>query len=267
MLTGLVWSALLMGLAGGPHCLVMCAAPCAAVVARARRGERAQGAADSAGARQRGSTGPAPRAGVQPLQPLQREQRAGALRRALAFHAGRLAGYAGAGALAALAMDGLAWLTQHSAALRPVWALAHAAVLAWGLMLLLQARQPDWTERAGRALWQRIQPLLAAPAGVLAAGLVWALLPCGLLYSALLVAALAGGPAQGALTMTAFALASGAWLVLGPRAFRTLAVRLNAARAQWGTRLAGGLLSAAAAWALWSDLIYKSALWCRALAA
>lgn len=258
MLTSLAWTALLMGLAGGPHCLAMCAAPCAALTGRGRGGACVQGAAgavDTQGITRAETAG----AGAQPLH---RQQRASTPWRALAFHAGRLAGYAAAGALAALAMDGLAWLTQHSAALRPAWALVHAAVLAWGLMLLLQARQPAWAERAGRALWGRMLPLLTAPAGVLAAGLVWALMPCGLLYSALLVAALSGGPAQGALTMAVFALGSGAWLVLGPWAWKGLAARLNTARAQWGTRLAGGLLSAVAAWALWTDLIHKPALWC-----
>lgn len=32
MLATLGWTALLMGLAGGPHCLAMCAAPCGALV-------------------------------------------------------------------------------------------------------------------------------------------------------------------------------------------------------------------------------------------
>ncbi|MDN5539535.1 MAG: sulfite exporter TauE/SafE family protein, partial [Comamonas sp.] len=33
MLFSLVWTALIMGLVGGPHCLVMCAAPCSVVTA------------------------------------------------------------------------------------------------------------------------------------------------------------------------------------------------------------------------------------------
>ncbi|AVS73835.1 sulfite exporter TauE/SafE family protein, partial [Paracidovorax cattleyae] len=28
----LIWTAFAMGLAGGPHCLAMCAAPCAAII-------------------------------------------------------------------------------------------------------------------------------------------------------------------------------------------------------------------------------------------
>ena len=118
--------------------------------------------------------------------------RGGVLQRTVAFHAGRLVGYASAGALAALAMDSLAWLTQQTTALRPAWTLMHVAVMAWGLMMMVQSRQPAWVEQAGRSVWARVRPLVGAPGGVMAAGVLWALMPCGLLYSALLVAALSG---------------------------------------------------------------------------
>lgn len=233
----IAWTALLMGLAGGAHCLAMCSAPCGALVGQS--GD----AADE--------------------QPIRWAPRGGAVRRGLAFHGGRLAGYSAAGALAALAMDSLAWLTQQTMALHPVWTLMHVAVMAWGLLMLAQSRQPAWVEHAGRAVWARVRPLVAAPGGVLATGLLWALMPCGLLYSALLVAALSGGPLQGAFTMALFGLGSGLWLVGGPWAWSRLRRRLDGFRAEWGTRLAGGLLCAVAGWALWMDLVYKPSLWCR----
>ena len=123
--------------------------------------------------------------------------------------------------------------------------------------------QPAWVEQAGRSVWARVRPLVGAPGGVMAAGVLWALMPCGLLYSALLVAALSGGALEGALTMALFAVGSGVWLVGGPWAWSSLRNRLNLARAQWGTRAAGAMLCAVAAWALWMDLIYKPSLWCR----
>ena len=110
-------------------------------------------------------------------------------------------------------MDSLAWLTQQTSALRPAWTLMHVAVMAWGLMMMVQSRQPAWVEQAGRSVWARVRPLVGAPGGVMAAGVLWALMPCGLLYSALLVAALSGGPLEGALTMALFAVGSGVWLV------------------------------------------------------
>ena len=245
MLATVAWTALLMGLAGGSHCLVMCSAPCGALV----------GAVDGRAASKEGADNPG--------QVVRWTPRGGVLVRTAAFHAGRLAGYALAGALAALAMDSLAWLTQQTTALRPAWTLMHVAVMAWGLMMMVQSRQPVWVEQAGRAVWGRVRPLVGAPGGVFAAGILWALMPCGLLYSALLVAALSGGALAGALTMVLFAIGSGVWLVGAPWAWGRLRRRLNVARAEWGTRVAGGLLCAVAAWALWMDLIYKPSLWCR----
>ncbi len=138
----------------------------------------------------------------------------------------------------------------------------HVAVLAWGLAMVLQARQPAWVESAGRAVWRRMQSWTAAPSGLGLVGVLWALMPCSLLYSALLVAALSGGVWQGAWAMALFGIGSGIWLLAGPWIWGQLRMRLNAARADWGTRLAGVLLCAMAGWALWMDVIAKSSLWC-----
>jgi len=243
MLATVASTALLMGLAGGSHCLAMCSAPCGALVGQAASSQAVVGRSE-------------------PVV-LHWAPRGGLVRRTAAFHVGRLVGYAAAGALAALAMDSLAWLTQQSTALRPAWTLMHVAVMAWGLMMMVQSRQPAWVERTGRVVWGRVRPLVGAPGGVFAAGVLWALMPCGLLYSALLVAALSGGALEGALTMMLFAVGSGVWLLAGPWAWTRLKSRLNTARAEWGTRVAGGLLCSVAAWALWMDLIYKPSLWCR----
>ena len=245
MVVTIAWAALLMGLVGGSHCLAMCAAPCGAVIRHA------------------GGTGPDREPLADGFQPVQWWPRSGTVRRGALFHTGRLAGYAAAGALAAYAMDSLAWLTQHTAALRPAWTLMHVAVMVWGLMMVIQSRQPAWVEQAGRATWARVRPLVSATGGTWLAGFLWALMPCGLLYSALLVAALSGGPWQGALTMALFGIGSGVWLLAGPWAWGLLKRNIDANWAQWGTRAAGGLLCGVAAWALWMDLIYKPSLWCR----
>ncbi len=233
----LVSAALLMGLAGGSHCVAMCAAPCNMVIGG--RGARAPEG-----------------------QPVHLVPRGGHVQRGAAYHAGRLLGYALAGMLAAAAMQSLAWLTQQTSALRPLWTFSHVLVLAWGLAMVFQARQPAWIENAGRLVWRRVQPLVAAPGGVFFAGLLWALMPCGLLYSALLLAALSGSVWQGALTMALFGVGSGLWLVAGPWIWERVRRRLNALRADWGTRVAGLLLCGIAGWALWIDLIYRPSLIC-----
>lgn len=229
----LVSTALLMGLAGAPHCAAMCGAACAGVT---RAGQRP---ADGT-----------PVTFVRAVRPMG------------AFQAGRLTGYMAAGAVAAAAMQSLAWVSVQSAALRPVWTLFHMAVLAWGLTLLVLARQPAWAQQAGLAAWGRVRPLVQRTGGVFGAGALWAFMPCGLLYSALLVAALSGGPLEGALSMAVFALASGPGLVAGPLLWARLRDAGNHARQDWGTRIAGGLLAAATVFALWMDLGERIALWC-----
>lgn len=247
MLSPVAWSALLMGLLGGAHCLAMCSAPCAAVI--------------GAGAERRSMAGDAVQEVLLVHRVEPRPLESGW--RTAAFHLGRLGGYAATGALAAAAMDSLAWLTQQAAALRPAWTMMHVAVLGWGLMMMIQSRQPQWVEHAGRVLWRRVQPLVRSSHGLAGAGFLWGLMPCGLLYSALLVAALSGGAAQGAFSMVLFGLGSAVWLVGGRWAWSAVRLRLNLLRAEWGSRIAGALLCAVAGWALWMDLIYKPSLWCR----
>ena len=219
-------TALLMGLAGGPHCVAMCGAACA---------------------------------GLGRTQPNQ------STRALWTFQFGRLLGYSAMGALAAASMQGLGWLSVHSAALRPVWTLFHVAAAVLGLMLMWQARQPVWLENSARKLWHGVRSMTGqlkggaalAPIGLL--GFLWALLPCGLLYSALLVAAMTSSVLQGAGVMALFALGSGVSLMAGP----WLLLRLRGqGSGQWAIRIAGLALLASSVWALWMGLVHNTAPWC-----
>ncbi len=218
----LAFSALLMGLVGGPHCVAMCGAAC----------------------------GGLSRLGSSPARSM------------WLFQAGRLAGYSAAGAAAAWAVESFAWLSSGSAALRPMWTLFHLAVLAWGLMLVAQARQPMWVSATGRGIWQRVRPMASARGGLFTTGALWAFMPCGLLYSALLVSSLSGGLLAGAASMALFALGSGLSLALAPRLLARLQQAGNKVGQDWGTRAAGGLLVLAALWALWMDMAHRIAVWC-----
>ncbi|MBU3739529.1 MAG: sulfite exporter TauE/SafE family protein, partial [Rhodoferax sp.] len=162
MQSSLALTALLMGLAGGPHCVAMCGAACA-------------GVARSAGPQ-------------------------GATAALWQFQLGRVLGYAMLGGLVAASLQGLGWLTVHAAALRPVWSLFHVGALVLGLFLLFKAQQPVWLERAGRGLWLGARWLATGHGrGLpLVVGALWAFLPCGLLYSALMVAALTASALGGA---------------------------------------------------------------------
>jgi hypothetical protein len=226
----LLLSAVLMGLAGTPHCLAMCGAACTAATGGG------QGA------------------------------------RLLAFHAGRLLAYAAAGAVAAASVGSLAALGQAVGALRPLWTLVHMAALGLGLFLLWQGRQPGWMERLGRARTQDVPhrdgerwQVIRGPARSAGIGLAWVAWPCGLLQSALLVAALANSAAAGAMVMGGFAAASAAGLLLGPALWwRITGGRPGAAAASPATavRWAGAALALASAWALGHGLWMRVIAWC-----
>ena len=224
MQSSLALTALLMGLAGGPHCVAMCGAACA-------------GLAQASG-----------------------EHRQRAL---WSFQLGRWLGYSLLGALAAASVQALGWLTVQSAALRPVWSLLHVAAMGLGLWLIVYARQPVWLDQSARRLWSRVRGLnarwgRAAPAVV---GGLWAFMPCGLLYSAVMVAALTSQPLDGALTMALFAAGSGLSLWAGP----WLLLKLQSVGdGSWGIRLAGLALIATSGWALWMGLAHNQAPWCLA---
>jgi len=176
-------------------------------------------------------------------------------RSSLVFHGARVLGYATAGGVAAASVRTLAAASRHLQWLMPVWSLMQAGALAFGLWLLLVGRQPALATAVGSVIapvrWQRGR---AAAAGVL-----WVALPCGLLQSALVMAALASSAWSGASAMVAFALGSGTGLWLAPALWR----RWVPATGQGAlTRMAGGLLVAASGWALAHDLWGRVSAWC-----
>lgn len=122
-----------------------------------------------------------------------------------AQHAGRLGSYAIVGALAGGA--GKLAFAKWQIGLE----LA-AGVAMVGLGLFLCGLLPAFSrvEALGAPLWRAIRPLgqrllpLRTPWHALGFGALWGFLPCGLVYSALSLAVLAGSAAGGAVTMVAF---------------------------------------------------------------
>ena len=209
-------AALAAGFAGGAHCAAMCG-----------------GIASAAGASFR--TG--------------RELPVGA---ALAFNGARLAGYALLGAAlaatygtlgAVLPLDGVAWAGRIVAVI----------VMAALALRLLTGR--DWlgVERLGAWAWRGLRPLFgratSLPPGLRygAMGLLWGFLPCGLVYSVLLMAAATADPATAAAAMLAFGVGT-----LPPLLGLTLGA---ASLGEWlrrpgMRRVAGVAVLACAAWTL-----------------
>ena len=220
MQSALPITALLMGLAGGAHCIAMCGAACGGI-ARACGGDRPQPAL-------------------------------------LALQAGRLLSYSAAGAVVAASVSSLGDWSTSVAWLRPLWSMVHLAAVLLGLWLLWAARQPAWLEHIGQRVDTQVMVVQGpgqmgrgmARAGML--GTLWAAWPCGLLHSALLVAALGNGPVTGAAIMASFALGSGLSLWAGPSLWWRMAGGAPSERLQaLAVRLAGAVLALVSAWALW----------------
>lgn len=228
MSTALVAAGLLLGLAGSPHCALMCGAPCAAVV-------RSCG-------------------GARPARAL------------WAWHLGRMVAYAAAGALAAASVGWLARWSVASAALRPLWTMLEAAALLTGLVLLWSGSMPRWIDATAQGVGRvaRVhgphppRPVTGLRRAALW-GMAWVGLPCGLLWSALAVAALADGPLQGAAVMAAFSAGSALALAGTP----WLWARLLRGSQTTALRLAGAMLAGASLWAMLHTLDPLLPAWCR----
>tara|TARA_R110000823_G_scaffold130015_15_gene258017 strand:- start:9219 stop:9947 length:729 start_codon:yes stop_codon:yes gene_type:complete len=159
-------AALLLGLSGAGHCLGMCGG--------------IAGALNLGGARGPGIT--------------------------LAYHAGRIASYTLLGGLLGLAAGSID-LSAWTIFLRY---LAGFLLIGMGLYIANWWRGMQILERAGARLWAPVQRLSSAwlPARHwyqgLALGLCWGMMPCGLIYSSLALAATAQDTAASASMMFLF---------------------------------------------------------------
>ena len=192
------------GLASGVHCVAMCGGIVTAFDAR--------------------KTIPIRERGVWP--------------RRLAFNAGRISTYAGAGAVAG-SLGAAAYAAGMLPAQETLQVAVNVMLVFVGLYLAGAGSLLSRVEALGMPLWRRLQPLAARllPAVTLlqsyAAGLVWGALPCAMVYAALFAATAAGSAPRGALAMAAFGLGTLPFL---------LAAGWFAARLRTWRRMAGALV-------------------------
>lgn len=171
----------------------------------------------------------------------------------IGYSTGRIASYALLGAVAGL-LGSAAFLSDSLYPLqRALYVLAQVMLILLGLYLAGLNQSIRVLEHAGGAVWRRVQPLLAKVMPVrnlgqsVAAGALWGWLPCGLVYSVLVMALAAGSALQGALLLLAFGLGTLPNLLLMGWA----AERLRAfARKIWVKRGAGLLVAAMGVWGL-----------------
>jgi hypothetical protein len=215
-------AALIAGLAGSVHCVAMCGGLAGAL---------------------------AMRRGTQP------GSRRGTVRDVGLHHAGRLIGYAGAGAV-------FGWLGVTLQSLVDLPLLTVATRVAAGFLLVLVATRIlfGWNtlvglERLSAYFWRALRPLMGraassrSSAANLMLGLLWGWLPCGLVYSMLLFAALSGDALNGSAVMLAFGLGT----LPAMLASSLLASRVAQALSWPGARRAvGALLLVFGVWLGWA---------------
>jgi sulfite exporter TauE/SafE len=227
MQTSLIAAGFMLGLIGSPHCAAMCGGPVTVCLSRCS-GSRAT--------------------------------------RWAAFNGARLVSYSAVGFVLGLALTGASQLSNYLRAVQPFWTLLHATIAMAGLWLLISGRQPAFLRlplNAPRSLAvegdaRTIQFTPKARAWRPAAlGAAWGLMPCGLLYSALLTTALATTPLDAALTMLAFGLGTSAAFVLLPAVLAVLprvpgyaTLRTWNRKGDLALRASGAALCAVSAWVL-----------------
>jgi sulfite exporter TauE/SafE len=169
-------AALLLGLAAGGHCLVMCGGITAALgIATAK---------DAAG---------------RPRRTL-----------LVAYQLGRIGSYVLAGLIFGSLAGGVVAIANADAVSRALRVLSAGAMLLAALVVIGRVHDP--AARLGGRLWARLAPLgrrllpVATPLRALAFGAVWGWMPCGFVYTVLLIATLQADPLHAALTMAAFGL-------------------------------------------------------------
>jgi len=129
---------------------------------------------------------------------------------ALAYNLGRVCSYAFLGVV--VATFGSVIVKASPGLAGGIRLLSGTIIILVGLKVAFDSRILNIIERMGTTLWSRIAPVaqklvpVTSVPKALGLGLVWGWLPCGLVYSVLLIAATSAQPIQGAFVMIAFGL-------------------------------------------------------------
>ncbi|MDH3490594.1 MAG: sulfite exporter TauE/SafE family protein [Gammaproteobacteria bacterium] len=137
---------------------------------------------------------------------------------AIAYNAGRVLSYAFLGIVVAMLGQTVVKAIPDIAA--PVRLASGLLIVIVGLQVAFNWRFLAPVEKAGAKIWQRIAPAAKGLLPVtsipkaLGLGLLWGWLPCGLVYSVLLLAATTANAVNGGLVMLAFGLGTSPAMIM-----------------------------------------------------
>ncbi len=174
----------------------------------------------------------------------------------LSYHLGRITTYALLGFIVGLA--GLWLASTHSYVGQVLRILSGVMLILMGGYVLGNTHLLLWFETKGGGLWQKVQPLSkgllpvkSAKQGLLL-GLLWGLLPCGLIYSTLSWAMVTANPWHSAGLMAMFGLGNLPALL----SFSAFAQQLNRLKQTvWVRRLLATLIISFGIWTIIASLI------------
>lgn len=166
----------------------------------------------------------------------------GSITTAIVYNSGRVITYAILGTIVA-ALGSVVVKASPSLAIG-IRMLSGVIIILVGLKVAFDLRALNVIERIGGTVWARIAPAakMLVPVTSLprafALGLIWGWLPCGLVYSVLMIAATSADPAGGAATMIAFGIGTMPAMILTGLG----AARISNVMQRRGTRIGLGLL-------------------------
>ena len=174
----------------------------------------------------------------------------------LSYHLGRITTYAILGFIVGLA--GLWLASTHAYVGQVLRILSGVMLILMGGYVLGNTHLLLWFERKGGLLWQKVQPfsqnllpVKTVKQGVLL-GLLWGLLPCGLIYSTLSWAMVTADPWHSAGLMAMFGLGNLPALL----SFSAFAQQLNRLKQTlWVRRLLAALIITFGAWTITASLV------------
>jgi sulfite exporter TauE/SafE len=173
----------------------------------------------------------------------------------VAYQLGRITSYVLAGLLLGGLLGGLIALLDVEAVRRALRALSACALLLGALVASGRLRDPGFG--IGRRLWPRLAPLgrrllpVSSMPRAFAFGVVWGWMPCGFVYTVLLIATLQLDALQGAATMAMFGLGTAPALLavaFGAERFLCIGSRQWSRRVAAIALLASAILTLAAPW-------------------
>ena len=221
-------AALMLGFAASGHCLAMCGGLSAALgIATAKRADGR------------------PRTSL-----------------LVAYQAGRMLSYAIAGGLIGGVLGFIVGWLDVDAVRWSLRALSAVALVAAALVVFGVLRDPG--SRIGRLLWPRLAPLgqklfpVTSVARAIGFGMVWGWMPCGFVYTVMVIAALEHDALRSAATMLAFGIGTAPAMVAAAFGARRGA---SLAAGNAGRRVAGAVLIGSAALTLFAPQIVAAAPW------